>query len=75
LKIYTKTGDDGTTGLQDNSRVLKSDLRIKAYGEIDETNSVLGLILSQKPDSDVSNLLVKIQNELFIADLTYQILI
>ncbi len=67
MKIYTKTGDDGTTGLQDNSRVLKSDIRIKAYGEIDETNSVLGLILSQKPDSDVSNLLVRIQNELFIA--------
>ncbi|HIH67933.1 MAG TPA: ATP:cob(I)alamin adenosyltransferase, partial [Candidatus Nitrosotenuis sp.] len=37
MKIYTKTGDDGTTGLQDNSRVAKSDLRIKAYGEIDET--------------------------------------
>ena len=67
MKIYTKTGDDGTTGLQDNSRVAKSDLRIKAYGEIDETNSVLGIILSHKIDSDVRNLLVQIQNELFIA--------
>lgn len=67
MKIYTKTGDDGTTGLQDNSRVAKSDLRIKAYGEIDETNSVLGVILSHDLDSDVKNLLVQIQNELFIA--------
>jgi cob(I)alamin adenosyltransferase len=67
VKIYTKTGDDGTTGLQGGKRVQKSDLRIIAYGAVDEINSHLGVILAHKLDSDVVKLLTQIQNELFVA--------
>lgn len=67
MKIYTKTGDDGTTGLQGGKRVQKSDLRIQAYGAVDEINSVLGIILTQNLDSDVKDSLIQIQNELFVA--------
>ncbi len=67
MKIYTKTGDDGTTGLQGGKRISKADLRIQAYGTIDEINSVLGIILSYKIDSDINALLTQIQNELFVA--------
>lgn len=72
LKIYTKTGDDGTTGLQGNSRVSKSNPRIIAYGTIDEANAVIGIALSYKFDADITTLLNKIQNELFVvgADLS-----
>ena len=45
-KIYTKSGDDGTTGLGDGTRVKKDSLRVEAYGTIDEANSVIGIILS-----------------------------
>jgi cob(I)alamin adenosyltransferase len=67
LKIYTKTGDDGTTGLQGGKRVSKADLRIIAYGSVDEINSCLGVVLAQSVDSDISELLMRIQNELFVA--------
>jgi len=67
LKIYTKTGDGGTTGLQGGRRVSKSDNRVKAYGNIDEINPIIGMILTNQLDDDIRNLLVKIQNELFIA--------
>jgi cob(I)alamin adenosyltransferase len=67
LKIYTKTGDDGTTGLQGGKRVSKSDLRILAYGGVDEANSYLGIVLSDELDSDIKELLTRIQNELFVA--------
>ena len=72
MKIYTKTGDDGTTGLQGNSRVSKSNPRIIAYGAIDETNAVLGIIQSYEIDEDIAKLLNLIQNELFVigADLS-----
>jgi len=72
LKIYTKTGDDGTTGLQGNLRVSKSDPRIMAYGTIDEVNAGLGIVLTHKIDQDISTLLNQIQNELFVvgADLS-----
>jgi len=72
LKIYTKTGDDGTTGLQGNSRVSKSHPRITAYGTIDEANAVLGIVLSYELDEDIVVLLNLIQNELFVvgADLS-----
>ena len=72
MKIYTKTGDDGTTGLQGNSRVSKSHPRIIAYGTIDEANAVLGVISSYELDKDIAALLNLIQNELFIvgADLS-----
>ncbi|MEM4253304.1 MAG: cob(I)yrinic acid a,c-diamide adenosyltransferase [Candidatus Nitrosotenuis sp.] len=67
MKIYTKTGDDGTTGLQGGERVLKSDLRIRAYGSVDEINSCLGIILASGTESDITTLLTRIQNELFVA--------
>ncbi len=72
MKIYTKTGDDGTTGLQGNSRVLKSHPRIIAYGTIDEANAVLGIVMTYKLDNDIAVLLNLIQNELFVvgADLS-----
>jgi cob(I)alamin adenosyltransferase len=72
LKIYTKTGDDGTTGLQGNYRVSKSHPRIIAYGTVDEANAVLGIILSYELDEDIAILLKLFQNELFIvgADLS-----
>jgi cob(I)alamin adenosyltransferase len=67
MKIYTKTGDDGTTGLQGGTRVSKSNLRIRAYGSVDEINASLGLILSNKIDGDLRDILIKIQNDLFVA--------
>jgi len=67
LKIYTKTGDDGTTGLQGGRRTLKSDIRIMAYGAVDEINSCLGVALSHDLDDDIKDLLTRIQNELFVA--------
>ncbi len=66
MKIYTKTGDEGDTGLQGGKRISKSSDRIRAYGNVDEVNSVLGLVLSHKIDLDVEELLKKIQNELFV---------
>lgn len=70
MKIYTKTGDRGDTGLIDGSRILKSDLRITAYGEVDEANSHIGLIISNlKGNSifdDVGKILLDIQNDLFV---------
>ena len=68
-KIYTKTGDDGTTGLTDGSRVKKFDLRPSAYGDVDELNSFIGLSINCI-DKDIkynflSKILKKIQNDLF----------
>ena len=72
MKIYTKTGDDGTTGLQGNSRLTKSHPRIMAYGTIDEANASLGIVLANKLDSDIIEILTHIQNDLFVvgADLS-----
>ena len=72
MKIYTKTGDDGTTGLQGNSRILKSNPRIIAYGTIDEINASLGMVLAGEVDPDIRKILTKIQNDLFVvgADLS-----
>jgi len=67
LKIYTKTGDDGTTGLQGGKRISKSCNRISAYGSVDEINSILGIVLSHNIDKDLLQLLTKIQNDLFVA--------
>ena len=66
VKIYTRTGDDGTTGLIGGSRVKKSSPRIVAYGAVDETNSAIGVVLSSKIDPDLRNLLTRIQNDLFV---------
>ena len=66
MKIYTKTGDDGKTGLQNGSRISKSNPRILAYGAVDEINSFLGMILSEQIDDDMKKLFTKIQNDLFV---------
>ena len=65
-RIYTKTGDDGTTALGDMSRVPKTDPRITAYADVDETNAAVGvaLALGQLPD-DVRAVLTQVQNDLF----------
>ena len=65
-RIYTKTGDDGTTALGDMSRVAKTDLRITAYADVDETNAALGVAvaLGQLPE-EVGTLVRSIQNDLF----------
>lgn len=64
-KIYTKTGDDGTTGLFGGSRVNKDENRLEAYGTLDELNSYIGLIRSQIQDQQVTEILLFIQDRLF----------
>ncbi|MBB4479278.1 cob(I)yrinic acid a,c-diamide adenosyltransferase [Rhizobium etli] len=65
-KIYTKTGDDGTTGLASGPRRRKDDLRVEAYGTIDEANSAIGLARLYTTDmADLDTMLMSIQNDLF----------
>lgn len=65
-KIYTRTGDDGTTGLVGTKRVSKSDLRVEAFGAVDETNSFIGLArLSTSQLPEIDSVLAMIQNTLF----------
>ena len=65
-KIYTRTGDDGTTGLGDGSRVAKDSVRVEAYGTLDELNSTIGMLLAvPELPQDVSTCLTEIQHELF----------
>ena len=66
MKIYTKTGDDGKTSLFDNSRVWKSHDRIMSYGAIDELNSTLGIAIALDIDPKIKDVLIKIQNDLFV---------
>ena len=66
MKIYTKTGDEGKTSLFDNSRVWKSDERIMSYGAVDELNSSIGIALSLELDNEIKEILIKIQNDLFM---------
>lgn len=65
MKIYTKTGDQGTTALLGGTRVSKTHLRIEAYGTVDELNSYLGLLRDQQVNSERGDFLVQIQEELF----------
>lgn len=65
-KIYTKTGDDGTTGLVDGPRRQKDDLRVEAYGTVDEANAAIGLArLHSRNMARVDHTLARIQNDLF----------
>ena len=66
MRVYTRTGDDGTTGLIGGTRVKKYDLRLEAYGTVDELNSWIGLIRSQEINSDDVDDLIQIQNKLFV---------
>ena len=65
MRIYTRTGDDGNTGLYGGGRVSKDDVRIEAYGTVDELNAALGIV--RKPDlpAEVDEVLQAVQNELF----------
>ena len=64
-KIYTRTGDGGTAGLVDGSRVSKSSLRMTAIGEVDEANAAIGVAIAALTDSEVQLQLLRIQNDLF----------
>ena len=64
-QISTRTGDDGTTGLGDGSRVAKDHLRVQAMGDVDELNSSLGVLLAEPLPEEVRALLVEVQHELF----------
>ena len=64
-RIYTRTGDQGTTRLGDNSEVPKTDLRLSAYADVDELNSTIGVALAGPIGADVREVLGRIQNELF----------
>ena len=65
MKIYTKKGDNGTTGLIGGTRILKSSLRIEAYGTIDELNSYIGLVRDQDINEHYKKQLIEIQDRLF----------
>jgi cob(I)alamin adenosyltransferase len=64
-KIYTRTGDDGSTGLGDGSRVRKDDMQVEAFGTVDELNSHIGVVLAQTLREDVRTTLIEIQHDLF----------
>jgi cob(I)alamin adenosyltransferase len=65
MKIYTKTGDQGSTGLFGGGRVPKDDVRVEAYGDVDELNAVLGMARSVEPMPRIDEVLVPIQRDLF----------
>ena len=64
-KIYTRTGDDGTTGLGDGTRVPKDSARVASYGTVDELNSVIGMVLAQDIAAPIRETLTQIQHDLF----------
>ena len=64
-KIYTRKGDTGSTGLVDGSRLPKDDVRVHAYGDVDETNSVIGLVRLHLENKRLDIMLARIQNDLF----------
>ena len=66
MKIYTKTGDKGSTGLLGGTRVSKGHIRIDSYGTVDELNSYLGLLRDQEVLKEKSNELIQVQNTLFV---------
>lgn len=66
MKIYTKTGDKGSTSLFGGKRVSKDDIRVEAYGTADELNAAIGLLIAELEHKDIRQFLGKIQNELFV---------
>jgi cob(I)alamin adenosyltransferase len=66
MRIYTRTGDSGETGLFGGQRVLKNHSRVAAYGEVDELNAVLGLCVAQCEDEELRTLLERVQSDLFV---------
>ena len=64
-KIYTRTGDDGTTGLGDGTRVAKNSLRVQAMGDVDELNAVIGMLLTEPVSTSIQTCLTEIQHDLF----------
>jgi cob(I)alamin adenosyltransferase len=66
VKIYTKTGDDGTTGLFGGGRVPKTDLRVDAYGTVDELNSILGVARAARLGAEIDAVLGRVQEDLFV---------
>jgi cob(I)alamin adenosyltransferase len=66
MKIYTKTGDKGETGLVTGQRVLKDDIRVETYGTVDEVSSVLGMARALTPVEKIKNVIWEIQNRLFV---------
>jgi len=64
-KIYTRTGDDGSTGLGDGARVSKDSARVCAYGTVDEANSAIGLVLAAELPDDIREVLVSVQHQMF----------
>ena len=64
-KVYTRTGDEGTTGLGGGQRIAKDAPRIEAYGTVDELNSLLGIVLAEGPSSEIAEPLRRVQNDLF----------
>ncbi len=65
-RIYTRSGDTGETGLFGGQRLSKDDLRVEAYGTVDELNAVLGVVRAQGPEAEVDALLFSLQNDLFL---------
>jgi cob(I)alamin adenosyltransferase len=66
MKIYTKTGDEGQTGLFGGGRVTKDSLRVNAYGNVDELNATIGVLRASGLDPDLTEAFVRVQNELFV---------
>lgn len=64
-KIYTRTGDNGTTGLVDGSRLSKASVRVQAYGDVDETNAVIGLVRLHLENRRLDDMMARVQNDLF----------
>lgn len=66
MKIYTKTGDKGETGLMGGERVSKDHIRINAYGTVDELNSFIGFAITEVKSQEIKDILIDIQNKLFV---------
>ena len=64
-EIYTRTGDDGTTGLGDGSRTQKDSLRVEAYGTVDELNSAIGVLIAEVDSNTIESVLLDVQHDLF----------